>query len=188
MRQLVLAATVCYLVFGLLVGTFHMGVQLWAAPLKITVGVFFSALLCLPSLYIFSCLNGLRTRFTAVAGVLAAIVSLTGLLLLGFSPIIWIFAQSTESAPFIGALLLGFWVLSALVGLSLLPKLGVFLEVQSVGYLRLWMVIFLLVTLQMSTSLRPLVAPGPGDRFLPTGKKFFLTHWFDQLSGVSNEQ
>src|SRR3954464_11579054 len=50
----------CSLVYGLVVGTFSRGDQLWAAPVKIACGLLISALLCLPSLYIFTCLSGSR--------------------------------------------------------------------------------------------------------------------------------
>jgi len=46
------AAIGCSLVYGLVVGTFSMGTQLWAAPAKIASGLVISALICLPSLYI----------------------------------------------------------------------------------------------------------------------------------------
>jgi len=41
------------------------------------------------------------------------------------------------------------------------------------------MLIYLLVVLQMTTALRPLV--GTADTFLPTEKKFFVKHWLDSL-------
>ena len=40
-------------------------------------------------------------------------------------------------------------------------------------------IIFLLVVLQMTTALRPIV--GKGTTFLPEEKKFFLTHWGECL-------
>ncbi|MCB1098896.1 MAG: hypothetical protein KDN22_25205 [Verrucomicrobiae bacterium] len=174
-------AIVSFIVFGALIGTFALGQQLWAAPLKITLGIVFSALICLPSLYIFTCLSGLSARFSSVAGILAAVVALTGLLLLGFSPVVWIFSQSTSSPVFMGALVLIFWIISLSVGLSLLPKMVSFGSTSGSPYLRIWIVIFVIVTLQMSTSLRPLIAPEEDSTFLPTEKKFFLEHWVDQI-------
>jgi hypothetical protein len=47
------------------------------------------------------------------------------------------------------------------------------------GGLKVWMLIYLLVVLQMTTALRPLV--GTADTFLPTQKKFFVKHWLDSL-------
>ena len=49
------------------------------------------------------------------------------------------------------------------------------------------MVIFLLVSLQMTAALRPLIVPGTADHLLPTAKKFFVTHWFDCLDGRAGE-
>ncbi|MGK0188220.1 MAG: hypothetical protein ACI9R3_004012 [Verrucomicrobiales bacterium] len=180
--MLVAISMVSFVVFGALLGTFSLGNQLWAAPLKLSLGILFSALICLPSLYIFTCLTGMSARFTSVAGILAAVVALTGLLLLGFSPVIWIFTQSTSSPVFMGALSLIFWLISLSVGMSLLPKLISFTSESSGPYLKIWMIIFIVVTLQMSTSLRPIIAPGENDPFLPTEKKFFLEHWIDQLN------
>jgi len=40
-------------------------------------------------------------------------------------------------------------------------------------------VIFLLVAVQMTTALRPIL--GKSDTFLPKQKQFFLSHWADCL-------
>jgi hypothetical protein len=42
----------------------------------------------------------------------------------------------------------------------------------------------MLVALQMSTALRPLL--GRADTFLPTEKQFFLTHWGDCMKLPDN--
>ena len=47
--------------------------------------------------------------------------------------------------------------------------------------LNVWIVIFLLVALQMTTALRPIL--GTSKTFLPMEKKFFLAHWGDCLKG-----
>src|SRR5438046_5182876 len=51
--RLLLISLVCGLVYGVVVGTFSRGDQLWAAPVKIAAGLLLSGLICLPSLYIF---------------------------------------------------------------------------------------------------------------------------------------
>ncbi len=43
----------------------------------------------------------------------------------------------------------------------------------------IWISIFLLVTLQLSTSLRPIL--GRSDRLLTSEKKFFLQHWGEMI-------
>ena len=118
------------------------GEILGAAPLKITVGTLLSALICFPSLFVFS--------------------------------------QSTESVLFMGLLHLLFWIVALWYGLAFLLRSTRRLGGQIWGgQLLVWCVIFLLVLLQMSTVLRPLV--GESDRLLQPEKKFFLTHWAECL-------
>jgi hypothetical protein len=52
-----------------------------------------------------------------------------------------------------------------------------FFGVVDRAYLLLWMMIVTLVSLQMMTTLRPIV--GSSDRLLPAEKKFFLNHWLE---------
>ena len=67
-RSLVLIILAGMALFGVAAVDFTHGIQWWAAPLKMMGGLFLSALLCLPSLYIFSCLSGLEIRFKTVIG------------------------------------------------------------------------------------------------------------------------
>ncbi len=177
--MLLIGAVLCLAVFGGLLGTFSGGMQYWAAPVKIVVGMLVSLLICLPSLYIFSALGGLDARLSQVAGLLLAAIALTALLLLGFAPVVWIFSQSTESVAFMGFLVFAFWIISLFFGFRLLLQASHKLGMIASQYLLVWTGIFFLVTLQMSTSLRPLI--GTADTLLPTKKKFFLEHWFDEL-------
>jgi hypothetical protein len=176
---LLLIAAACCLIYGVVTGTFSGGDQLWAAPVKITAGLILSGLICLPSLYIFSCLGGSPASLRKVTGLLAGLLALTGVLLIGFAPVSWVFSQSTQSVAVMGGLHLLFGLLA--VGFGLRFMHGAFAgEVQgSTAGIRLWTVIFVLVCLQMTTALRPIV--GQGDSFLPAEKKFFINHWQDCL-------
>jgi len=165
--------------YGLAVGSLSGGSQFWIAPAKLALGTAFSVAICLPSLYIFSCLGGSDIRFGAVAGALAAMVCLTSLLLLGFAPVAWIFSQSTDSIAFLGALHLLFWLIGLAFGLRVLGSMSRFRGESRRGYLRIWSFVFVIVCLQMTTTLRPIV--GQADHFLPGEKKFFLSHWVETL-------
>ena len=175
---LFLIAIVCSLIYGVVVGTFSMGTQLWAAPVKIAAGLVVSAVICLPSLYIFSCLSGTQARLIEVIGMIAGLLALMTVLLIGFAPVAWVFSQSTESLAAMGALHLTFWCIATYFGIRFLSEGFAHLSGKPAG-LRVWVTIFLLVMVQMSTALRPIV--GKSDTFLPTEKKFFLKHWFEQL-------
>lgn len=186
MRNLIITAVACLAVFGVIVGTYSMGTQLWAAPLKITLGMLVAGLICLPSLYIFGCLNGLDIKLASAAGVLFATICLSALLLLGFTPVVWIFSQSTDSLAFMGALALVFWLISTYFGFGVIFKTAEHLGLKRRSHLNVWMGIFILVTLQMTTSLRPIV--GESDQFLSSEKKFFLTHWSEQLQKAGSSR
>ena len=167
------------LAYGVVVGSFSGGAQLWIAPAKIAMGTLLSILICLPSLYIFTCLGGIDARMRTVIGVLFAAVSLGALLLIGFAPIAWIFSQSTDSVAFMAALHIALWAIGILFGLRLLGGMGHLLGGSAQNHLKFWSAIFIVVSLQMMTTLRPIV--GASDHFLPTEKKFFLTHWAETL-------
>ncbi len=171
------------LVYGLVVGTFSGHDQLWAAPAKVAAGLLVSALICLPSLYIFSSLSGSRARLGQVGGLLAGLVALLTLLLLGFAPVAWVFSQSTENVAAMGALHLAFFAIATGFGLRFLKHGFQSLGSDANGGLRVWTVIYVLVMLQMTTALRPFVGTAP--TLLPTEKKFFLSHWGDHLNNPS---
>jgi hypothetical protein len=172
-------SVVCALIYGVVAGTFSGGTQLWAAPVKITAGLMISALICLPSLYIFTCLGGSQARLVEVAGLLAGLLMLMTILLIGFTPVAWIFSQSTESLAWMGTLHLIFWFIATIFGLRFLETGFSHSNARSLAGFRVWVVIFMLVALQMTTALRPIL--GTSKTFLPTEKKFFLAHWVDCL-------
>jgi len=170
-------AALCSLIYGVIVGTFSGGTQLWAAPVKCVAALLLSGLICLPSLYIFACLSGSQARLVEVVGLVAGLAMLMTILLIGFAPVAWVFSQSTESVVAMGALHLACLLVATYFGLRFLNAGFSAHEDRSGGGIKVWMVIFLLVMLQMTTALRPWV--GKADTFLPVEKKFFVSHWLD---------
>jgi hypothetical protein len=163
------------LLFGLVLGCFAKHDQLWAAPLKIAAGLGISALICFPSLFIFATLAGARVGIGQLAACLAGALALAGLLLLGFAPAVWIFAESTDSFGFMGSLAIGAWLIAVYFALRFLKAAVVATGGSQKGPMAVWSLVFLLVTLQMTTSLRPIL--GRSDILLSQEKKFFLQHW-----------
>jgi hypothetical protein len=173
-------AIVCTSIYGFIVGTFSGGMQLWASPVKITAGLIVSAVICLPSLYIFTCLSGSQARLREVIGFVAGLLLLMGILLVGFAPVAWIFSQSTESVAWMGFLHLLFWSVAIAFGLRFLHISFSHTKMKTSAGLIVWVVIFLLTSLQMMTALRPII--GKSDTFFPAEKKFFVSHWYDCLN------
>jgi hypothetical protein len=177
--QMLFVALGCSLVYGVVVGTFSGGTQLWAAPVKIAGGLMISALICLPSLYIFTCLSGSQARLVEICGLLAGLLMLMTILLVGFAPVAWIFSQSTESLAWMGTLHLAFWFIATIFGLRFLEAGFSHSNARSHSGFYTWIVIFLLVAIQMTTALRPIL--GKSNTFLPAEKQFFVSHWGDCL-------
>ena len=170
--------------YGLLVGTFTGGTQLWAAPVKVAGGMLAAGLICLPSLYIFSCLAGSRASLRQVGGLVVGLIAIMTLLLLGFAPVAWVFAQSTDSVSTMGTLHLLFWSVSMVfAGRFFGAGFTSIIVAKDPGVLRVWLTVFVVVVLQMTTALRPIV--GQSETFLPTEKKFFLKHWVDSVDTES---
>jgi hypothetical protein len=176
---LLFGVLLCSLLYGVVVGTFSMGAQLWAAPAKIAGGLLVTGLICLPSLYIFACVSGSRAGLLELCGLVAGLLMLMTVLLVGFAPVAWLFSQSTDSLAWMGALHLVFWFIATCFGLRFLAQGFSHSQARSTAGLSAWIAIFVLVAVQMTTALRPIL--GTADSFLPTEKKLFLSHWGDCL-------
>ena len=98
-----------------MVAAFSGGLQFLVVPLKLSAGMLACALLCLPSLYIFSSLRR-RVAEPARDGGRALLmgVALIGVLLVGLAPVSWLFSQTTSSPVVMGSL-----HVTALLGLEL---------------------------------------------------------------------
>ena len=173
---------VCSAIYGFIIGTFSGHDQLWAASVKVAIGLLISALICLPSLYIFACLSGSEARLTEVCGLVAGLLTLLTILLIGFAPVAWIFSQSTNSVAAMGTLHLLFWLIATIFALRFLKTGFAHSNAKSNHGIRVWALIFVLVMLQMTTALRPLIGTAP--TFLPEEKKFFVSHWVDCLQNL----
>ena len=93
---------------------------------------------------------------------------------------------SSTSIIFLGFLLLSLWIVCAGFGLVLVFRAGRALGMTNTGHLTVWCAVFLLVTLQMTTTLRPII--GTSDKLINfEEKKFFLAYWSEQLSGDYEE-
>ncbi|MBK1882720.1 hypothetical protein JIN85_09845 [Luteolibacter pohnpeiensis] len=175
-----LISLISLLLFGIVLGCFAKHEQLWAAPLKIAAGLLISGAICFPSLYIFATLAGSRIQAQQLAACLTGALALAGLLLLGFSPAIWIFAESTNSFGFMGALGIGAWIIAVFFAFKFLKQVIFSNGGTQRAPLTIWCAVFLLVTLQMTTSLRPILGRSP--TVLTQEKKFFLEHWSEYFA------
>lgn len=178
--RLSLIALLSFLVYGLILGCFAKHEQFWAAPVKISAGMLFASLICFPSLYVFSTLAGGKFSPKLLCTYLTGSLALMGLLLLGFAPAVWIFAESTNSLGFMGFLALLAWMISFGFAIRFLRVSSTAQGATQSGPMIVWAIVFCLVTLQLSTSLRPIL--GRSEHFLQLNeKRFFLQHWLESM-------
>lgn len=165
-------------IFGFAVGLFsgwQVGVM---ATVKTAMIAFCSLALCLPSLYVFSSVGGtaLSMKQTFVLG--TSCLALIGLLLIGLAPVAWLFAVSTASLSFIVILTFIIWMISVGFAAKFIGKLKTYELFQRSAGIGFWLIVFVVVSLQMTTCLRPLLTkPDPDRGWWTTEKKFFLSHF-----------
>ena len=172
--------------YGVIVASFAGGAQWWAVPAKAAGGLLATATVCVPSLYIFAALAGSPASLLAIAGSLGGAVLLGSLLLIGFAPVAWLFSQSTESTALVGALHLLFWLVALRFAVRFLVGALRQFGLRTQSGVNVWIVIFVLVSLQMTTVLRPWL--GQSETLVVPQKKFFVMHWFETLRGSDAAQ
>ncbi|MCC6407655.1 MAG: hypothetical protein IT453_10830 [Planctomycetes bacterium] len=166
--------------YGLVIGSFSGGVQWWAAPLKVLAAAGLCGAICFPSLYVFVTLAGARVRASEVLGVVAAMLALVAIFLASFAPIAWVFTQSSTLVTFVGALHLVVWIACAIASRRVLNAALKQWRARPTGLTSAWILILIVTSLQMTTTLRPIVGSAP--ELLDGERKFFLAHWAESFA------
>lgn len=156
--------------FGCALGTYGGVGGALLATWKVPLVVLLAVLVTLPSLAVFTALTSGSFSWTRTLRLAARTAATLGALLLALAPVMWLFASSSW---FLGWPVL---VATALGAAALLVAGGRIASVQGkarVGYL-LWLLLLIPVTLQVVTTLRPVVTP-----LAPRGpeRMFFLQHF-----------
>lgn len=168
-----------FLTYGLVAGSFSMGLQLWIAPLKIWLGLLATAVICFPSFYIFACLGQANLSLKQAFVVMAASLTLVSILLIGFMPVALVFSTSTNSIACMGFFHLVFWFISVAFGMRVLLSALNQCDAKNSFYIKFWILIFIITSLQMMTAIRPII--GEADTIFPTEKMFFTENWGDAM-------
>lgn len=162
---------------GLAMATWSGGTQLAVVPIKLAVLATITALVCMPSLHVLSALSGGAQTIKETFGALSMGVALTAVLGLALAPIAWVLSAATSSLALAGTLYLVVFLIAAGFGLGLVRRALATSAGIAVRGLGAWSVMFVIVALQLATTLRPLV--GPFDGFWLHERTFFLAHFVD---------
>lgn len=137
----------------------------------------FAFLLCLPSLYVFTSLSGTALGLPAILTIGLSCSATLALLLGALAPILWLFAVSTTSVPFVSFLSFLLLLIAALFAIRPADRARRLGFLGGTLALRVWLFLIVIVALQTATLLRPMLAPR-GTPPAPEGKCFFLSHFF----------
>jgi hypothetical protein len=175
---LAVAGLLGFALYGAAAGMFQGGTQIAVAAAKAPGIAAFTLLLCAPSLYVFGALAGARWTLPSFRAVAAGLLATLGLLLGGLLPIAWLFSSSSrflETVVWIHILL---WIVA--LGLAFRFLYGALRELGARGGAFLWLALFLLVSFQVTTLLRPVLWRPAGAPLLHLGeKKSFFEHLGD---------
>ena len=168
----------CCVLYGAGSGFFAGGWQIGLAAVKAPLIVAGSALLCVPSLYVFGLLAGAPLTRARFAVTLTGFVGMLALVMAGLLPIEWLFSVSTQSLAFVVWLHLALWTIAIIFGARFLR--AAMPEVPT-GALMLWLALFCLVSFQVTTFMRPTLWREPHAPVVAPGKLFFLDHFKQAL-------
>lgn len=176
--SLLAGSAALWVLYGAAAGFFQGGTQILVAALKAPLIILLALLLCLPSLFVFSAMAGTRWTTRTFLAVLAGFAGTLAMVLLALLPVSWLFSASSRhlSTAMIFQFLL--WVVGLVLSEKFLRKALVALGTRP-SALALWMGLFLLVSLQVATMLRPVLLRKPGGGVFVTGKKSFMEQmWY----------
>jgi hypothetical protein len=180
-RRLLIGAVLCWTLYGAAAGFFQGGAQIPVAALKAGLIVAASLLLCMPSLYVFAALLGANLSPRVFLAVVSGFGGMVGLLLLGLLPIGWLFSVSSTSLAFVSWLHLLLWLLALLFAKRFLGE--ALRQAGSRSGAFLWVGLFCLVSLQVTTLFRPVLWRDPGGAFFEGEKMFFLEQFGRIMEG-----
>jgi hypothetical protein len=164
----------CCVLYGAASGFFAGGAQIGIAAVKAPIIVAWSALLCLPSLYVFGLLAGASLTQSRFIVTLVGFVGMLALVLVGLLPIEWLFSVSSKSLAFVVWLHLVLWGIAIVFGARFLRAA---LPEMPAAAVVLWLALFCVVCFQVTTFLRPTLWREPNAPMVERGKLFFLDHF-----------
>lgn len=162
--------------YGAVAGLFGGGSQPAITALKAPIVVLFALLLCLPSFAVTTSLAGVRWSGRRLLAAAAAFTAGIGLLLLTLLPIAWLFTVSSRYLAFLVLLHFAAWCAAVLFAWR---GLRPFLGDRGRGAAAVWILLYLLVSLQTATYLQPILWQGDRADLFPRPRQFFLEHFSD---------
>jgi hypothetical protein len=172
--RLFLGALACYAAYGAAAGLFQGGSQAFLAAVKTPLVVLTTLILCAPSFYVFGTLAGADLSGRRFLNLMAGFAGMLGMLLLALLPISWLFTVSSTSLLFVVLLHALVWSVALVFAFRFLSV--TLARPAAHAALFLWLILFSIVSCQVTTYLRPILWREAGTPVFRTEKLFFLEH------------
>ena len=163
--QVLRVVILCGAVHGLVMGA-HSGsiLQMLLSACKVPMLIMISTCLCLPSLFMLATVGGLRDDLRGIVRAVFASQATVAVTLCQLAPLLIVFYVSTNNYEAIKAFNAGLFLLASIAGQVTLQKHYAVLvrrDPRHVWGQRVWLVLYILVTIQLAWLLRPFIgSPG----------------------------
>lgn len=163
-RAMLISSIIFFALHGAVMGSTHSLLQTLSAAVKLPALFLSTLVVCSPTLYFFNLIFGSNQSLTQNFALILTAITVTGVLLLSFTPIVLFFLLTTNSYQFFKLLNVGVFAVSGLVGVYFLSQ-G--MRIVSIGgreggtarqtVVRMWIIIYAFVGSQMAWTLRPFI-------------------------------
>ncbi|MEA5567348.1 actin-binding WH2 domain-containing protein [Anabaena sp. UHCC 0399] len=173
-------------IYGLVMGMYNGVLQALSSAIKLPILFLFTALICVPSLYTFNVLLGQRFKFLQTVALMMMTLGTTTILLVSLAPIAFFFTLTTpDNYQFLSLMHVLIFALCGIYGVRYLYRGSSYIAFRMEQplnnlLLRLWIVIYAIVGMQLGWRLRPFI----GNQGIPfellrneMGGNFYITVW-----------
>jgi hypothetical protein len=171
-------------------GMYNGVLQALSSAIKLPILFLFTALICVPSLYTFNVLLGQRFKFLQTVALMMMTLGTTTILLVSLAPIAFFFTLTTpDNYQFLILMHVLIFALCGIYGVRYLYRGSSYIAFRMEQplnnlLLRLWIVIYAIVGMQLGWRLRPFI----GSQGIPfellrndIGGNFYITVWTSLL-------
>lgn len=156
---------VLLLAYGIVIGSYHSGLQSLSAGIKLFLLFALSIIICFPTFYVIQIIIGSRIKLINLVTIILHGALLSSWILVAFIPIVIFFMITGGDYYFMQLLHIGIMAFSGIFGMKLIvealkyncetvniyPKTGVVI-------FRFWVLIFMFVSIQLGWNLRPFMS------------------------------
>jgi hypothetical protein len=176
------SSAVFFALYGAVIGSSHSALQALSSAIKLPIVFLLTLVVTLPTLYFFNLLYGSGLNLGQNFALILTAVTVTGVLLLSFAPVVLFFLTTSSNYQFFKLLNVAIFAITGVVGVQFLAQASDMMgNTDRQGILarrrlvRFWIILYAFVGTQLAWTLRPFFgAPElPFELFRDLGGTFY---------------